>query len=202
MKFDTSKSLLGRISQSQNEDAWRFFVSLYAPFIRSCLTQKNVPNSDRDDLCQDTLTQVFKGISQFNHNGRPGAFRQWLKTIVTRNVWNYFQSKSNKNASPQEIDITSIPNDNDDLVDQWEREHDRYVINKMLSLVKTEFAPSSWHAFRLVSLEGQSPEKAGRQLGMTINAVVIAKSRVLRRLRILGEGLVTAFDVPDGDHAK
>ena len=199
MKLDTSKTLLGLLSDDQSEDSWRIFVAVYRPFILKSISLRQVPAVDADDLCQETLIQVFKGIQGFEHNGRPGAFRSWLKTIVSQKVWGYFQaadrSAATRQAAQESARNSSIQFENEtDLL--WEREHDRHVVEKMLDLVKSEFAPSSWQSFRLVVLEGESPSRAAEQLGMSSNAVLIAKSRIMRRLRQLGEGLVTVLDEP------
>ena len=91
MIMDTSKTLLGRISREGCDDSWRLFVAVYRPFILKCIVARNIADSDAEDLCQDTLTQVFKGIGGFRHNGRPGAFRTWLRKIVTQQVWSHVQ---------------------------------------------------------------------------------------------------------------
>ena len=200
MKLDTSKTLLGLLADDQSEDSWRIFVAVYRPFILKSISLRQVPDVDADDLCQETLIQVFKGIQGFEHNGRPGAFRSWLKTIVSQKVWAYFQaadrSAATRQAAQESARNSSIQFENKtDIL--WEREHDRHVVEKMLELIKGEFAPSSWQSFRLVVLEGQSPSRAAEQLGMSSNAVLIAKSRIMRRLRQLGEGLVTLLDESD-----
>lgn len=55
-------------------------------------------------------------------------------------------------------------------------------------MIRGEFEEKSWQAFWLVTMEDRSADQAAEQLGMTRNAVYIARSRVLRRLRdLLGE---------------
>ncbi len=52
-----------------------------------------------------------------------------------------------------------------------------------LELVRAEFEPRTWEAFRRVAIERQPPVRVANELGMSIQAVYQAKSRVLRRLR-------------------
>jgi RNA polymerase sigma-70 factor (ECF subfamily) len=50
-------------------------------------------------------------------------------------------------------------------------------------LVSSEFEPRSYQAVRLVVVEDRKPADVAAELGMTANAVYIAKSRILGRLR-------------------
>jgi len=198
MHLDTSKSLLVLISRNNSEESWRIFVAVYRPFILKCIASRHVPLSDAEDLCQESLTQVFKAIAGFHHNGRPGAFRNWLRTIVSQKVWNYFQRENRlrraKDAA-RDSALSTADSTDAELNRLWDREHDRHVVEKMLEMIKREFSVSSWQAFRLVVLQGTAPARAAEQLGISTNAVLLAKSRVMRRLKGLGDGLVSTIEL-------
>ncbi len=72
----------------------------------------------------------------------------------------------------------------------WDEEHDRHVLRRLLELVEAEFTPSTWQAFRRVALEGKDEEAVAAELGLSVHAVFVAKSRVLCRLRREAEGLI------------
>ena len=57
-------------------------------------------------------------------------------------------------------------------------------------MIQPEFAPSTWNSFRLLVFEERPASEVAETLGLSVNAVLIAKSRVLRRLRQEGQGLV------------
>ena len=65
----------------------------------------------------------------------------------------------------------------------WDREHDQYVAARALRLVQGDFAPSTWQAFTRQVLDGVAAADVAGELGLSINAVLLAKSRVLKRLR-------------------
>ena len=50
-------------------------------------------------------------------------------------------------------------------------------------MIRPDFSEASWQAFLRVVMEDQLPEDVARDLAMTPNAVYIAKSRILHRLR-------------------
>jgi RNA polymerase sigma-70 factor (ECF subfamily) len=72
----------------------------------------------------------------------------------------------------------------------WDQEHDRHVVHRLLELLRPEFEATTWQAFQLLVLEGKPSEEAAQQLGISANAVRIAKSRVLSRLRQEVDGLI------------
>jgi RNA polymerase sigma-70 factor (ECF subfamily) len=77
-----------------------------------------------------------------------------------------------------------------DLSRLWDREHDEFVLNRLLALIEPEFRPATRQAFRRQVIDGASADIVAAELGLSLNAVLIAKSRVLSRLRRHAEGLV------------
>src|SRR5262249_60418768 len=77
-----------------------------------------------------------------------------------------------------------------DLNRQWDEDHDRYVLNCLLELVEAEFEPVTLRAFRRLALDGASGAETARELGLSVAAVYVAKSRVLQRIRQEAEGLI------------
>ena len=77
-----------------------------------------------------------------------------------------------------------------DLNRQWDEEHDRYVLDCLLDLVEEEFEPATLQAFRRLALDGASGAEVAEELGLSVSAVYVAKSRVLARVRQEAEGLI------------
>jgi RNA polymerase sigma-70 factor (ECF subfamily) len=74
----------------------------------------------------------------------------------------------------------------------WDEEHDRHVVRRLLERIEGEVTLPTWQAFRRVALEGKDEATVAAELGLSINAVFIAKSRVLQRLRREAAGLIEA----------
>jgi len=72
----------------------------------------------------------------------------------------------------------------------WEEEHDQYVLRCLIDLIELEFEPTTVRAFRRVALEGASGAEVAGELGMTLAAVYAGRSRVLKRLKEVAEGLL------------
>jgi len=78
---DTSLSLLLRAT-SGDPAAWQRFDTLYRPLVRGWLIRYHIHPQEADDLTQDVLLAVVRGIERFQHTGQAGSFHGWLRTIT------------------------------------------------------------------------------------------------------------------------
>jgi RNA polymerase sigma-70 factor (ECF subfamily) len=185
----TSATLLQRLRDRADRDAWGRLILLYTPLIRGCLTRHLPQEADLDDLVQQVLTVVVEKLPAFEHNGRAGAFRAWLRGIAVNRLRMFWRSRPAPGDNPEPI-LRQLEDPSSDLSAQWDREHDEHVARRAMELVEPEFKPSTWQAFRRTALDGADPETVAAELGLTVNAVFIARSRVLARLRREVGGLV------------
>ena len=86
--------------------------------------------------------------------------------------------------------MQQIADPDSELNRQWDEEHDRYVLHCLLALVEEEFEPITLQAFRRLAFDGVSGAEAAQELGLSVSAVYVAKSRVLARIRKEAEGLI------------
>ena len=137
---------------------------------------------------------VSKDLESFDHNGQPGAFRSWLRTIVVHRLRNFWRARGRRPQARSDSDIDrrldQLEDPASEMSEIWNRQHDTYVTRQLLVLTQPSFEPSTWTAFCRVTLDGDRPDVVAMELGISLNAVFIAKSRVLRRLREEAEGLV------------
>ena len=191
---ETSLSLLDQLRTSTDNAAWDRLNRMFEPLVRKWLIKYDVQPTDVDDLAQEVLLAVSKDISTFEHNGRAGAFRAWLRGILVNRLRNFWRSRDRNptaNAGPdldsrlQELHDPASP-----ITLVWNKEHDEHVLRTLMTLVEPHFEGTTWAAFRKVTVEGVKPNVAAEELGISLNAVFIAKSRVLSRLRQEAAGLV------------
>ena len=137
---------------------------------------------------------MVKHLPGFQHTGQRGAFRAWLRTIVcsrTADYWRALDARTQASGgSGATAALQQIADPDSKLNRQWDEEHDRYVLRRLLDLVEEEFEPLTLRAFRRVSLDGVSGAAAAQELEMSVAAVYMAKSRVLARIRQEAEGLI------------
>ncbi len=187
----TSASLLERLSDRDDNRSWDLLVRLYSPLIGNWLRRQGLPTEDVEDLTQDVLGVVARRMPEFRHNGRVGAFRAWLRAIAThclRRTWRQQRGQPAWEGLGAALDQLEDPNS--DASHFWDREHDRHVLGRLLEALEPEFRPGTWTAFRRQALEGASAAEVAGELGSTVNSVLIAKCRILKRLRDEAGGLL------------
>ncbi|MHC5539230.1 RNA polymerase sigma factor [Singulisphaera rosea] len=191
---ETSATLLERLQDRSDFVAWQRLVHVYSPLISNWLRALAVPAVDVDDLTQEVLEVLVREVSRFRHNGRTGAFRAWLRTIAVNCLRQSLRSRRPQLTGPVGSGINpwldQLEDPSSDLSRRWDREHDAFVLQRLLDLIEPDFQPTTWRAFRMQVIDGASAETAAAELGLTINAVLIAKSRVLSCLRRNAEGFV------------
>ena len=69
-------------------------------------------------------------------------------------------------------------------------EADGLLPRRTLELIRAEFENRTWEAFRRTAVAREKPAHVADDLGMSVQAVYKAKSRVLRRLRAELDGLL------------
>lgn len=184
--METSVSLLERLAVAPTDDDWRRLLDLYQPLLRAWMVRTGVPEADTDDLTQDILLVVFREVAGFKRRG-PGAFRSWLRTILMHRVRDYFRGQRYRPVATGDSDflrrLDELESPASELSRLWDREHDDHVAASLLRRVQGDFAPGTWQAFQRHVLECQPAAQVAAELGLSLNSVLLAKSRVLKRLR-------------------
>jgi RNA polymerase sigma-70 factor (ECF subfamily) len=159
------------------------------------LRRQSVPDGEVDDLVQEIFLAVVRSLPSFSHSGRRGAFRSWLRTIASNYSCDYWKSPARRTTAPggdaaATAALALLEDPESPLNRYWDEEHDRHVLRCLLELAELEFEPTTMRAFRRVALEGASGSEVAAELGLSLASVYAARSRVLRRLRELAEGLL------------
>ncbi len=193
---ETSLSLLNQLRNSPASESWNRLVELYSPLLRAWLRKYDVQASDADDLVQEVLLAVSKDLGKFEHGGQTGGFRGWLRAILVNRLRKFWRNQSRRRQVPSDSDIETRLAQLDDpasaMSQIWNRQHDQYVLRQLLTLVEPHFASSTWTAFCRLALDGAPPDVVAEETGISRNAVIIAKCRVLNRLRQESEGLIAS----------
>ena len=190
---NTPRSLLDRVCRRSDEMSWKQLVDVYTPFLRGVLRHHGVPDADGDDLMQDVFAVLIREVPQFRHSDRPGAFRTWLRGILVNRLRGYWRGRRNAPAPNGGGDpmkqLDGLEDPSCELSRAWDREHNEHVVRRLLEMLRPEFTLSTWQAFRRHVIDGAEAAAVAEELGLSANAVLIAKSRVLRRLRQESAGL-------------
>lgn len=192
MTSSTSPSLLLRIRNSQDEDAWNQFLDVYSPIVRSYCFQRKIQYADIDDITQDVMTSVSNAIRNFEYDPSKGRFRAWFGT-VTANRIKSFLGKKNRSELPQTNEDSSSDQYADPDTD-WIDIFSERILRLACSQIQADFADSTWSSFEATWIRNESAADVAKSLGIQVHAVYVNKSRVLKRLE--AEVRMLAEDMP------
>lgn len=187
----TQTSLLERLRCAPDERSWKRLVDVYSPFLLRVLRAEGVTETDANDLLQEVFVVVVAEMPNFNHSGQVGAFRHWLRAIVINRLRRHWTERKNSQrlGLGSEAALETVADEFSELHRIWDVEHNQWITGRILELIEPEFKPSSWQAFLRLVMHSAKPGDVAQELGLSVNAVLIAKSRILRRLREEFSGL-------------
>ena len=189
----TSQSLIVRVKEN-DPDAWERLVNLYSPLVYYWCKESGLPEPDLHDIFQEVFHTLARSIKKFRVIEN-GSFRGWLRTL-TRNKLNDHFRKSGREPRPiggteallylEQFPDTSerhsTSNHAEALPSEMEIQHS--VLCQALANVRHHFAEQTWKAFWMVVVDGRETNDVAKDLAMRPGTVRVAKSRVLKRLRL------------------
>jgi RNA polymerase sigma-70 factor (ECF subfamily) len=179
----TRASLLVRLHDSQDHEAWREFVRLYAPMVYRFARRKGLQDADAADLTQEVLRSVLTSVGTFDP--QIGLFRSWLFTLVQRRWYDFVQRSQRQTPGPGEQAtvqfIEEVPAPAEE--ESWNREYDRQLFTLAAEIIRPTFSDTTWQAFQLAAVEGKCGQEVAQSLGISVAAVYLAKSRVMVKLK-------------------
>jgi RNA polymerase sigma-70 factor, ECF subfamily len=184
----TSITLLQRLRQRSDQEAWALFVGLYTPLLQTWSLRLGVPKAEVEDFLQDLFTHLVCKLPEFRYN-QGQSFRGWL-WMVAHNQWlNHCRQRRPETAS--EAMIAGLCSPQPDVADSVaEAEYRQVLVARALDLMQADFQAHVWKAFWECAIAERPAAEVARDLGMTVGAVYAAKFRVLSRLRQQLDGML------------
>ncbi len=184
----TRASLLVRIRDGRNQEAWRQFVELYAPVVYGFARKRGLQDADAADVMQDVLRSVAGAAERLNYDPARGSFRGWLYTVARNKIFNFLEAGRHKlgrgsgdTGVHERLEALAGPEWG--LAESWDEEYERNLAALAMRRVEDEVQPATWQAFWQTAVEGRNGREVGEALGMSAGAVYVARSRVLARLK-------------------
>jgi RNA polymerase sigma-70 factor (ECF subfamily) len=187
----TPLSLLRQLRQPDPEkrsNAWCRFVQFYTPLLLLWARHLGAGDDEADDLVQDVFTVLVREMPGFQHDAGQ-RFRGWLWTIL-RNKWcdrGRQLAASPVFAGADGLATVAVP---DNVAAFAHKEYQSYHIARALEIMQAELPPTEWQACRGYVVQGRPAAEVAHDLGISVNQVYLAKSRILGRLRLELEGLL------------
>ncbi|MEM9645225.1 MAG: sigma-70 family RNA polymerase sigma factor [Planctomycetota bacterium] len=183
----TRASLVMRLRDREDVDAWGDFVSDYGPMLYRFVRSRGLQDADASDVVQDVMRSVGMAIGKLEYAKEKGGFRAWLFTICRSKLATHFEKRKRNaptaNDTAQYELLEQESSGESELDARWELEYQRQLAADALKALQPTIEPNTWAAFELTAMEGKSADEAGKEIGMSKGAVYVARSRVTAKLR-------------------
>ncbi len=183
----TSITLLERVTNDRQNADWVRLLSIYRPLIDFQIRSYASLRSESDDIIQDVVIVLMSELPQFQRQ-RKGSFRAWLRLIIVNQI--RYALRRRKALGQSVSEQSHILEQVDELADpasiaakKWDEQHDRFVFQKACEMVEKEVSTKNWLAFCRHALQHEPAQQVADDLGMSVNAVILTKSRIAARIR-------------------
>ncbi len=187
---DTSLTLLDRLrpaGQPGRPDAWDRFARLYAPLLLEWAANQGFQPADAEDLAQLVLVKLIRLLPGYERRAGE-SFRGWLFTVC-RNECHNFRARRATRPLPGDDCLNTVPASRPSS-EPDEAAYRDGLVRQAMEVVRGDFSPATWAAFTRFVLDGAPATEVAAELGITANAVYLARNRVLTRVRAEVAGML------------
>ena len=180
----TRPSLLLRIRDPRDTEAWQTFVEVYGRLVYRHCRCKGLRHQDAENVTQEVFAKVSQSMRGFDYQPDLGRFRDWLGIVTRHEIYRFLQKEARAEQAGGGADADGVL---DNVVAReedtdWDEAFHVHVLAMALARCRPHFMEQTWRAFELVWLEKRPAIEVALELNLRIDKVYVAKSRVLDRL--------------------
>lgn len=179
-QVSTHVSLLSRLQSSGDDEVWQEFHDRYYALVRGFARRRGLQPIDADDVAQEVLMAVHRGIREFHYDPAKGRFRGFLKTLALRAIWR----RTPMDDEHDEGMLDRLAADGE-IEEMWEAEWRQYHLRLAMSRIRFEFPAAEVRVFEMLTSEDRPSKEVASESGLPIDRVYRVKSAILARLRDL-----------------
>jgi RNA polymerase sigma-70 factor (ECF subfamily) len=174
-----------RRAAAHDPDAWRRLVAVYAPLVQHWCRQAGLSEHDVADVSQEVFAVVASSLGKFRPDQPGTSFRAWMRGIARNKLKHHLRRwrQSALGGSEALLRLKEIAAPAGELELSESPHHITALYQRALRQVQYYFEERTWIAFWRVTIENHPAADVATELGISVNAVRLAKSHVLRRLR-------------------
>jgi RNA polymerase sigma-70 factor (ECF subfamily) len=183
----TRPSLLIRVRDARDHEAWCEFVEIYLPVVYRFVRRLGLQDADAADTAQEVLRTVSARMPTFDYDRQAGKFRNWLLSVARSRTADLIERRRKEGNGTGDSRVENLLDEQSARLaatdDQWEQEYRHGLFDWAAEKTRRKFTAQTWQAFWLTSIEGRKTPDVARTLDMSAGAIYIARSRVLAALR-------------------
>lgn len=184
---ETRASLILRLQNADDITAWDQFAELYGPVVYRSARRLGLQPADADDCVQEVLAAVASSVAQWLQRDDRGPFRSWLFRIARNTAIDFLTRRKHRpwseggGTANEKLNRLAISTN---VSSRFDLEYRRELFLRASEMVRSQVSESTWQAFHRTSVQQQSAADVAAQLNMSVGSVYIARSRVMKRLKL------------------
>lgn len=194
----THPSLLLRVSDPEDQSAWREFDERYGELILRYCHRCGLQHSDAEDVRQIVLVSLVSALRSFEYQPKRGRFRSYLGRVVRNAAIRYATRPEGRRAALGMDGTTSDAADDDAPDEQWEQEWVAHHLRRAMQTIRRTTDPGRVEIFDRL-LAGVPVARVAQEYGMTTDAVHKIKQRTRDQLKAIVAGQI---DDEEGVHGR
>lgn len=189
----TNPTLLNRLGDWRDHEAWVGFVLRYDPVIRSISRRYRLDAELTEELCQRVWIDLARRMRTYRYD--PGkTFRGWLRRLCHSRAIDLLRKKKKASAvaSLEDHPAGVFPDSLSAGLDVDENAgSERPVLlrqaEEVQAAVRQRVSEQTWQIFWNIAIKGRSVREASEAVGISYYAAFAAQKRVGRMLRDEGK---------------
>ena len=179
----TRRTLLTRVKDPADREAWDEFYELYAPLLYRYARGLGLTRDDADEVRDRCLEIVARRIRHFEYDRSRGRFKGWLHRIARDAVVDLKRTRRGREVGGESLAelVDGGPGPDEAWEERWRRQHLLYCVER----VQEKVPPTAYRAFCMLLFDQASVPEVCEHLGLNANQVYKAKGQVLRELRAM-----------------
>lgn len=179
----TRASLILRLRDHDDAEAWNEFVAIYEPLVFGVMMRAGLQTADAAEQTQEVMAAVAGAINRWEPDQQRGRFRTWLHRVSRNILADFWKQQARKPVTGNfEGSLNDVPAE--PLSDaQFEAEFQRQAFVAAANHVKSQIEEKTWLAFWKSAVEQEPIAKVGECLDMKPGSIYVARSRVMKKLQ-------------------
>jgi RNA polymerase sigma factor (sigma-70 family) len=181
----TRQTLLQKLQLNEGEHCWEDFAQYYEGYIYVVIRNLGIKSEDIEDLLQEVLLKVWKGLPNYSYEQGKCRFRTWLCVVIRNTVFNFYNLRANRDqkkhiSSDDRLEnINMISEAEIDIL--AEKEWKSYISNMAWENLKNEFSEISRNIFE-ASLDEDNNTTLATNFNVPESSVRVYKMRIRKSL--------------------
>jgi RNA polymerase sigma factor (sigma-70 family) len=184
----TSATLLVRLQDNADHEAWNSFYQFYTPMVLGFCLQKGATQQLASEVLQETMVCLMRTLNSFTYKRETGKFRSFLLNLVQARLCDALrrQHRSAELFSGEDpvIALDKFCSEQGPAdVSEWEHQWRLGLLRQALERIRLKINEQTYRSFKMYVLDELPAAETALSLGISENVVYQHRNRVQGLLR-------------------